>query len=197
MSSIRVAAILSLLLLLASCATTGERVSDAPPPRPSDNVAKEVDAKSMVARLNELNEAAIRSSNSAGAKNEIGLNAGLGIPKLELPAVRQAAEQGDANAAFRLARYYWMLEKADEMWLYYRKAANAGHVIAQNNLGVLLSLSPRSEDKNESILWLERAASNGHPEAQRAALAVREKTSNKAPTTTAVTSPAAQETRQP
>jgi len=52
---------------------------------------------------------------------------------------------------------------------WYQEAAQAGHVTAQNNLGVLLATGHRNRIKPnhaEAFKWYEKAAKNGHPNAE-------------------------------
>jgi TPR repeat protein len=52
---------------------------------------------------------------------------------------------------------------------WYQEAAQAGHVTAQNNLGVLLATGHRNRirpNHAEAFKWYEKAAKNGHPNAE-------------------------------
>jgi len=72
------------------------------------------------------------------------------------------AKAGDAQAAYRLFKYYYW-EKIDEKigmhWL--RVAANQGHVMAQYNLGSILIRSTDPQEKSEGLKWLQLTEKHG------------------------------------
>uniref|UniRef100_UPI00038235A4 tetratricopeptide repeat protein n=1 Tax=Thioalkalivibrio sp. ALE9 TaxID=1158169 RepID=UPI00038235A4 len=79
----------------------------------------------------------------------------------------QAAAQGLSDASFNLGV---MAEKADPTdteaarhW--YGHAAEAGHVVAQNNLAVLLQNAGDEATATEAVQWWQRAAEHGDPDA--------------------------------
>ena len=81
----------------------------------------------------------------------------------EVKDIIQRAQAGDPAAQFALGVAYEngtgvRLDEAEaEEW--YRKAAEAGHVGAQNSLGTLLQSERRFPD---AMPWYERAAAQGH-----------------------------------
>ncbi|WP_051794953.1 serine/threonine-protein kinase [Streptomyces sp. NRRL S-87] len=83
-------------------------------------------------------------------------------PEPDAERLQQAAEAGDYDAMFSLAR---LLEDAgliDEAETWYRKATDAGHINAMTNLGVLLEDAGRT---NEAETWYRKATDAGHTDA--------------------------------
>ena len=81
------------------------------------------------------------------------------------------AEQGDADAQFRLGRLYGkgqgVPQSCTEAAKWYRKAAEQGHVEAQLRLGVMYDEGRGvPQDDTESAHWLRLAAEQGEPNAQ-------------------------------
>ena len=78
-----------------------------------------------------------------------------------------AAEQGDADACFRLgSRYYWgngVERDPAQAVHWYRKAAVLGHAEAQYQLGVYWHAK---EDKVQAVYLYRQAAEQGHAYAQ-------------------------------
>ena len=96
---------------------------------------------------------------------------GVGVEK-DVEAAKawylEAAKQGDADAQYNLGLFYLKgdedivkYEKAAEM---FKKAAEQGHVRAMNNLAFCLSrIGPdRHDGYPEVMMWLNRAAEQGH-----------------------------------
>ena len=98
---------------------------------------------------------------------------------LPLPDLTRCAEQGDAEAQFKLgARYeegYRVTRDDAEAERWYRLAAEGGHVVAQFDLGWRYGGFDRSarppqdrvlEEDAEAARWLQLAADQGHAQAQ-------------------------------
>jgi localization factor PodJL len=84
--------------------------------------------------------------------------------------LRRAADQDHREAQFRLAK---ALEEEtgnpvalSEAVVLYRKAAEAGHIRAMHNLGVLLHRQPNTEGDVEAAKWFAKAAAAGVTESQ-------------------------------
>ena len=86
----------------------------------------------------------------------------------EIDALRERAEQGDAEAQYDLGNRYFENADAAEAVRWYRLAAEQGHTDAQSFLGLVLASAglgiPR--DGTESMYWLRLAAENGDARAQ-------------------------------
>ena len=87
----------------------------------------------------------------------------------EIEILTAVAEQGDADAQFRLASCFdygcgaQQDRKLAVVW--YKKAAEQGHAIAQNSLGSLYQAGEGIEqDYAEAHHWYESAADNGLPQ---------------------------------
>ncbi len=88
--------------------------------------------------------------------------------------VRQAAEQGNADAQFRLALAYSSDADSDgvpkddhKAVQWFRKAAEQGHADAQFLLGVFSGSGERMpENDHEAVKWFRMAAEQGHADAQ-------------------------------
>jgi localization factor PodJL len=82
----------------------------------------------------------------------------------------RAAGQGHLDAQFMLASLYergaGVTRDETEAISLYRKAANAGHIRAMHNLGVLLSAHELPQDYSEAAVWFARAAQAGLPDSQ-------------------------------
>ena len=83
-----------------------------------------------------------------------------------LDGVRQAAEQGDADAQFYLGMVYYtgegVSEDDAEAVRWYRMAAEQGDVSAQFSLGLMYATGRGvSEDDAEAVRWLRMAAEQG------------------------------------
>jgi len=80
---------------------------------------------------------------------------------------RPLAIAGDADAQFNLAQAYKLGRglpadlKQAEMW--YKKAADKGHVQAADNYGLVLF---QNGDRKGAVPWLEKSAARGEPRAQ-------------------------------
>ncbi|TXC68990.1 hypothetical protein FSZ31_08575 [Sphingorhabdus soli] len=82
-------------------------------------------------------------------------------------AWRTDAIKGDADAQFNLAQAYKLgrgvpadLSMAENL---YRRAAEQGHVQAQDNYGIMLFTNGKQKD---AMPWLEKSAARGEPRAQ-------------------------------
>jgi localization factor PodJL len=82
----------------------------------------------------------------------------------------KAAGQGHLEAQFMLASLYergaGVTKDESEAMSLYRKAANAGHIRAMHNLGVLLSARESPQDYGEAAVWFARAAQAGLTDSQ-------------------------------
>ena len=77
---------------------------------------------------------------------------------------KQAAEQGDANAQYRLA---WMYDDGKEAIKWYRLAAEQGHARAQATLGDMYFWAiDVTQDYKEAEKWNRLAAENGSSKGQ-------------------------------
>jgi TPR repeat protein len=80
--------------------------------------------------------------------------------------IREAAEQGDAEAQWELGRRYEHGTGVDqdqtEAVKWYRKAAEQGHVLAQFFLGICYHYGLGVEqDKTEAVKWYRKVAEQG------------------------------------
>ena len=85
--------------------------------------------------------------------------------------VRKAAEQGNAEAQFKLGEMYrqgvGVTQDFAETAKWYRKAAEQGHVAAQCNLGVCYAKGDGvEEDIDEAMKWFRKAADQGDTDAR-------------------------------
>lgn len=94
-----------------------------------------------------------------------------GSPVSELVQTLQSAEQGDAEAQFRMGVRYdsgnGVERSFAEAARWYRRASEQGHAAAQTNLGLMYSEGqgvPR--DNREAARWLSQAAQADDPLAQ-------------------------------
>ena len=71
----------------------------------------------------------------------------------------QKAEQGDANAQYKLGEHY-EYDDPEEAERWYRKAAEQNHVDAMRNLSLFYAQGDRYDEK-ESAKWLAKAAKLG------------------------------------
>ena len=83
----------------------------------------------------------------------------------------KAAEQGDADAQYKLGGMYdrgeGVGEDDQQAVLWYRKAAEQGHAGAQNNLAVMYARGEGiAKDARQAVLWYRKAAEQGHALAQ-------------------------------
>jgi len=82
-------------------------------------------------------------------------------------ALREQAEQGDANAQFQVGEYCQYDYDMSEAVKWYRKAAEQGHVNAQYQLGFLYEIGwGVNKDEVEAVKWYRKAAEQGHADAQ-------------------------------
>jgi hypothetical protein len=86
------------------------------------------------------------------------------IGENELVSLKEAANNGDANAAFRLYQYFTFLasnEQEATVWL--TVAAKLGHSVAQNNLAHMLFW--KNNDLEKAEYWAKEAIKNGNQSA--------------------------------
>jgi len=79
----------------------------------------------------------------------------------------RSAENGDADAQYKLAHMYYSGENAPKnknralYWL--QKSAENGHMIGQYELGIMFySGNDVSQDREEGLKWLKKSAENGY-----------------------------------
>ena len=89
----------------------------------------------------------------------------------DIDQLRQAAEQGDAEAQNKLGFMYaegeGVPEDNQEAVKWYRKAAEQGHASAQYNLGIMYVKGEGvAEDDREAVKWYRKAAEQGYAKAQ-------------------------------
>ena len=89
----------------------------------------------------------------------------------DIDQLRQAAEQGDAEAQNKMGFMYAngerVPEDAREAVKWYRKAAAQGYAKAQFNLGVMYGKGEGvAEDDREAVKWYRKAAEQGYASAQ-------------------------------
>ena len=78
-------------------------------------------------------------------------------------------DQGDVNAQYHLALYFYDGERIDykEAVVWYRKAADQKHAGAQNRLGLMFARGKGvSQDLDEAIKWFRAAADQGDADAK-------------------------------
>ena len=83
----------------------------------------------------------------------------------------QAAEQGDAEAQYKLGLSYYIGEDVEKDYTkavkWFRKAADQGHAEAQTSLGACYSMGNGvNQDYNEAVKWFRKAADQGQADAQ-------------------------------
>ncbi len=88
-----------------------------------------------------------------------------------LSDLRQVADQGDANAQYKLGVMYGdglgVKQNSAEAVRWYRKAADQGQVDAQLNLAAAYTLGLGVKGNSaEAIRWYGKAADQGHADAQ-------------------------------
>ena len=86
-------------------------------------------------------------------------------------AYQQAAEQGDAEAQYKLADCYYngigTIKDEKQAVYWWQKAANQGNASAQNNLGACYALGKGViKDAKQSVYWCKKAAEQGVADAQ-------------------------------
>ena len=112
-----------------------------------------------------------RSEASSGAAAEAPASPPEKTASPTLEQLRQAAEDGDADAQFVLGgRYYWgngVPQDKAEAAEYFRKAAEQGDARAQFNLALMHSKGDGvRQNKAEAAKWYAKAAEQGDAEAQ-------------------------------
>jgi len=91
--------------------------------------------------------------------------------ELDLQQLLEQSEAGNPDAQIHLAHLYWagkeVPEDKDRAAEWYRRAADQGHSVAQNNWGVVLAAgSGIPMDKAEARRWLQLAMDQGLPAAE-------------------------------
>lgn len=80
---------------------------------------------------------------------------------------RPLAQAGDADAQFNLAQAYKLgrgvTQSFPDAIAWFQRAADQGHIQAEDNLGLILYETGR---KSDALSWLERSAARGEPRAQ-------------------------------
>ena len=97
-----------------------------------------------------------------------------GLPNDDAPywEHRMAAEQGNAIPQFLLGNYYdwghFVPKDVGKAAMWYRRAAEQGHVQAQFSLGLMLANGRDGvpSDAGEAAMWYRKAAEQGHVKAQ-------------------------------
>lgn len=89
----------------------------------------------------------------------------------EMDILFKAAENGDANAQYKLGEYYYNgingSKDSAQAVAWYRKAADQGHAIAQNILALCYANGDGViKDPAKAAEWFRKAAENGHALAQ-------------------------------
>ena len=91
-----------------------------------------------------------------------------------IPANRQGSEwqlspgqSQHSDAAFKLANWHLTAQQIDKALRWYERAANAGHVRAQYNLGLLYLKGQHVPwDGFTGMAWISKAAKSGDAKAQ-------------------------------
>ncbi|HTV31053.1 MAG TPA: protein kinase [Xanthobacteraceae bacterium] len=158
----------------------------APSPPPGDTSGPTVPGKKeMLAAQRrkdygaafEIAKSLARNNNDPDAEYLLGLifEYGLNGEKDETQArqfYQQAAEQGNASAAFNLARQYEAgiggEKSIEEAFRWYKKAAEEGDLDAQNSLGYFY-LAGKGTDRSDTdaVYWFRSAAEKGFAKAQK------------------------------
>lgn len=94
-------------------------------------------------------------------------------PDEPLDTVRKSAEQGEADAEFKLGQVYFVGQGLAQDYVeaarWYRKAAEQGHADAQCSLGGLYAVGQGvTQDYPEAARWYKKAADQGQSDAQKA-----------------------------
>jgi TPR repeat protein len=77
------------------------------------------------------------------------------------------AQKGNAEAAFRVGLHYSSADQPETHQAWSRRAALLGHSVAQYNQWFWLRETSSCADRAEALMWLEKAAAQGYPEALR------------------------------
>lgn len=108
-------------------------------------------------------------TNEADSAEDTGSGKGNQLASVE--DCRRLAEQGDADAQYQLANYFYdgngVEKDKTAAVLWYRKAAEQGHAKAQYYLGYSYAYGRGvPEDKAEAVRWYQKAAQQGYARAQ-------------------------------
>jgi hypothetical protein len=82
-----------------------------------------------------------------------------------LAEVKRRAEQGDRDAAFRLAGHYMSAEDREQEARWMEQAAKLGHPVAQYNVWFDLSGSTDCRVMRQALQWIEASAAGGFEDA--------------------------------
>ena len=93
------------------------------------------------------------------------------LATMDLPALRQVAEQGEAKAQFILGTVYANGKEVPQNYkqavAWYQKAAEQGHAEAQYDLGQMYTRGEGvPQDYQQVLTWFNKAAEQGHAKAQ-------------------------------
>jgi hypothetical protein len=83
----------------------------------------------------------------------------------KLSQLMQQADEGDAEAAFRISLHFSSADNPQKHESWTRRAAQLGHPIAQYNVWFSLHESATCPDQVEALAWLEKSAAQGVREA--------------------------------
>lgn len=96
------------------------------------------------------------------------LNAGLEIPKNEIPPLEEAALHGSGKSALKLAQFYRFIKHDWDKYSYWTTiSAEDGDPVGMNNAAYLLLYGKDAEEKRDrngeirARFWLERAVQAG------------------------------------
>ena len=104
---------------------------------------------------------------SPEAKSRLNAGGGINWGNEELASVLKAANAGDAKAQVEIAnRYFYALNGVGKDYsqavAWFRKAADQGSAVGQNNLGILyLSGHGVPRDYAQALFWFRKAADQG------------------------------------
>ncbi|KRG73372.1 hypothetical protein ABB30_15345 [Stenotrophomonas ginsengisoli] len=84
----------------------------------------------------------------------------------QLDRLRQDADGGDAEAAFRVALHFSSEDNPEQYQSWTHRAAQLGHAVAQYNVWFYLRDSHICSEQLEALAWLESSAAQGVREAE-------------------------------
>ncbi len=99
-------------------------------------------------------------ANSMNNNNKgVSINQSLDLLPAQEADLAKRANSGDSDAAFKLYKFYDLVQLDREKGIYWlTKAAEEGHVGAQYNLGYLYIYDERYKDLEKAKYWLKKAA---------------------------------------
>ena len=95
------------------------------------------------------------------------------LTESELSTLTAKAQQGSADAAFRVAYHYNSADAPETYKQWILRAATLGHSTAQYNAWFILSQSSNCADRSAALGWLVKAAASGQTNAVKALPAFR------------------------